>query len=115
MKSPDAKTALFRPLTWNPFKKSVTIVVSWQASTSATSVAQRQLQVLMTDTQWVATMARRFANVGSAQREGHIFEWLHELSFNLAAVAENDSFRLMMTERLGDPHSPADMRLVDKG
>ena len=85
----------------------------WEATGMVTVSARGQLSLLLADREWAATMARRFANVGDGQRQGHVFEWLHELSFNLNAVASNADIRLKMTERMGAPHDPADLRLFD--
>ncbi|MGY1763054.1 hypothetical protein ACI79G_15490 [Geodermatophilus sp. SYSU D00779] len=56
-------------------------------------------------------MAERFGRLGDAQRQGHVFEWMHEISFNLKAIAEDDDARLRVTTWLGEPHAPADLRV----
>lgn len=61
----------------------------------------------------VQTLADRFANVGDGQRQGHMFELMHELSFNLNAIAKDDAARLRVTTWLGQPHAPDDLRLLD--
>lgn len=56
-------------------------------------------------------MAERFGALGQAQRQGHVFEWMHELSYNLKAVAQNEAARLRVTTWLGEPHAAADLRV----
>ncbi len=58
-----------------------------------------------------ARIAERFCNVAEAQRQGHVFEWMHELSFNLKAIAADDDARLWVTTWLGQPHDAADLQL----
>lgn len=111
---PDAKDpeipAIPQPSTLRVSGARATI---WEATGIVTGSARGQLSLLLADREWAETMARRFANVGDGQRQGHVFEWLHELSFNLNAVATNADVRLKMTERMGAPHDPADLRLFD--
>ncbi|SMO89221.1 hypothetical protein SAMN06273567_106162 [Geodermatophilus aquaeductus] len=56
-------------------------------------------------------MAERFGKLGQEQRQGHVFEWMHELSYNLKAVAQDEEARLRVTTWLGEPHAAADLRV----
>jgi len=80
------------------------------AAESATRIGRRQLALLLEQRPVAQRIAERFGNLGDAQRQGHVFEWMHELSFNLRAIAADDEVRLRVTTWLGEPHAPADLR-----
>ena len=90
-----------------------TDAAAWAATNATTATAREQLAELLSDRTKVTEIAARFANVGEAQREGHMFEFMHELSFNLNAIAHDDPTRLRVTTWLKDPHAPDDLRLFD--
>ena len=83
------------------------------AAEQATRVGRRQLALLLEQRPTAERIAARFANLGDAQRQGHVFEWMHELSFNLKAIAEDEDVRADVTTWLGEPHAPADLRVYD--
>src|SRR4051812_25727086 len=82
-----------------------------RAADSATRVGRRQLAMLLEQRDVALQIAERFGQLGEAQRQGHVFEWMHEISFNLKAIAENDEARLRVTTWLGEPHAAADLRV----
>lgn len=82
-----------------------------RAADWATQTGRRQLAFLLEERDTAQQIAGRFANVDAAQRQGHVFEWMHELSFNLRAIAEDDDARLRVTTWLGEPHAAADLRI----
>jgi hypothetical protein len=65
----------------------------------------------------VASLAARYAGSGAAQRAGHLFEVMHALSFNRAAIAQGSSLRAIVTEwgPGGSQTAPADLHVVDGG
>jgi hypothetical protein len=71
------------------------------------------LQYLLGQQGTVHALQDRFANIGAEQRGGHVFEWEHEVTFNLDAIAKHEQVRARVTEWLGEPHAPADLRLYD--
>ncbi|MGI5157556.1 hypothetical protein [Microbispora sp. CA-102843] len=65
----------------------------------------------------VAELAARYANTGTAQRAGHLFEVMHALSFNQDAIAQGSSLRAVVTEWApgGSQTAPADLHIVKGG
>ncbi|NIZ91385.1 hypothetical protein [Kineococcus rubinsiae] len=62
-------------------------------------------------------VARRYQNVGVPQRAGHLFEVMHELSFNLDAIAKGSKIRAATTEWVagGSQSAAADLHLSEGG
>lgn len=82
------------------------------AASEAVDTQRQQLQELLAQPQVLAQIAARFGRTTFEQRQGHVFEWAHELSFNLDAIAKSADVRARVTTWLGQPHDPADLRLV---
>ena len=96
------------PSSWKP---GAVDAASWAAADEATGHGREQLAYLLDQRDVVAKINDRFGNLQLPQRQGHVFEWMHELSFNLDAIAHDDEARLRVTTWLGQPHAPADLRL----
>lgn len=96
-----------------PVATDVADALSWGASVDATGTARAQLAYLLADRGKVAQLVKSFGPLGDGQRQGHVFEWMHELSFNLKAIAENDDSRALVTTWLGRPHAAADLEIHD--
>ncbi|WP_328295100.1 hypothetical protein OG218_20695 [Kineococcus sp. NBC_00420] len=62
-------------------------------------------------------VAQRYRNVGLPQRAGHLFEVMHEATFNHDAIAEGSKIRASTTEWVagGSQSAPADLHLRDEG
>ncbi|WP_432563981.1 hypothetical protein [Kineococcus sp. SYSU DK003] len=62
-------------------------------------------------------VAQRYAKLGGPQRAGHLFEVMHELSFNLDAIAKGSKIRATTTEWIagGSQTAAADLHLLDEG
>ncbi|MFB9377337.1 hypothetical protein ACFFKU_15360 [Kineococcus gynurae] len=62
-------------------------------------------------------LAQRYRRLGLAQRAGHLFEVMHELSFNLDAIAKGSAVRAATTEWApgGSQSAAADLHLVEGG
>jgi hypothetical protein len=60
-------------------------------------------------------VAQRYRNVGTAQRAGHLFEVMHEASFNHDAIAKGAAVRASTTEWAvgGSQSAAADLHIVD--
>lgn len=86
---------------------------AWAAADEATRTGREQLLYLLGERETAARISTRFANVGDEQRAGHVFEWQHEVTFNLDALAKHEHVRARVTEWLGEPHAAADLRLFD--
>lgn len=89
----------------------VTDALGWAASAGATGTARTQLAYLLADRDKIARLLERFGAIGDAQRQGHVFEWMHELSFNLNAIANDDRSRAYVTTWLGRPHAATDLEI----
>lgn len=85
----------------------------WAATIEATNTSREQLTYLLEQPKTLDLMGARFSNLESAQEQGHYFEWLHELGFNLDAIRHGSEQRLWVTEWLGRPHDPADLHVLD--
>ncbi|TIC86699.1 hypothetical protein E8D34_10625 [Nocardioides sp. GY 10113] len=92
---------------------TVTDIAAWEIARVATERERQQLGYLLEQPDLIRRMQARFSNRTIAQQRGHYFEWKHELSFNLNAMAEGSDIRLRMTEWLGRPTDPADLVLHD--
>lgn len=90
---------------------AVADAASWATANQATETGREQLAYLLDQPDIVTKLNERFGNLQPEQRQGHVFEWMHELSFNLDAIARDDQARLRVTTWLGQPHAPADLRL----
>ncbi|MFE6869556.1 hypothetical protein ACFVFS_23750 [Kitasatospora sp. NPDC057692] len=79
----------------------------WAAATAETLRTQET----------VRRLAERYANIGNAQRAGHLFEVMHELSFNQRAVMAGSAVRARVTEWAvgGSPTAAADLQFVVGG
>jgi len=86
---------------------------AWSAAAESVGTGREQLAYLLEQPDALARISRRFGNLTPEQRQGHVFEWMHEISFNLDAIANDDSTRQRVTTWLGEPHAPADLRLYD--
>lgn len=86
---------------------------AWSAVDEVTRTTREQLAYLLTQGGVVSEIARRFGNLGAEQRQGHLFEWLHELEFNLDAISKDSDLRLRVTTWLNEPHAADDLRLLD--
>lgn len=60
-------------------------------------------------------VAQRYSNVGIPQRAGHLFEVMHEATFNHDAIAKGSRIRASTTEWVkgGSQSAPADLHLTD--
>lgn len=87
--------------------------VGWAAGRAAARSGRDQVAYLLDQRDTLAKLQQRFGNLGPGQRQGHWFEWMHELSFNLDAIRQGSDQRLLVTTWLGRPHDPADLELRD--
>ncbi|WP_432489375.1 hypothetical protein [Kineococcus sp. SYSU DK018] len=62
-------------------------------------------------------VGQRYRNVGLPQRAGHLFEVMHEATFNHDAIAKGSRIRASTTEWTagGSQSAPADLHLRDEG
>ncbi|WP_432492586.1 hypothetical protein [Kineococcus auxinigenes] len=62
-------------------------------------------------------VAQRYRNTGLPQRAGHLFEVMHEASFNRDAIAQGSTVRAPTTEWAvgGSQNAAADLHVVDGG
>ncbi|CAL9281276.1 hypothetical protein [Streptomyces sp. SudanB182_2057] len=89
----------------------------WAVADAATRrLAAATVETLRTR-ETVRQLARRYANVTNAQRAGHLFEVMHELSFNRRAILAGSPVRARVTEWMagGSQTAAADLHLVDRG
>ncbi|MER6364482.1 hypothetical protein [Kitasatospora sp. NPDC001527] len=79
----------------------------WAAATAETLRTQET----------VRRLAERYVNIGNAQRAGHLFEVMHELSFNRRAIMAGSAVRARVTEWAvgGSPTAAADLQFVVGG
>ncbi|MCW5252175.1 hypothetical protein [Streptomyces sp. SHP 1-2] len=90
---------------------------AWTLADAATRrLAEATVETLRLQ-ETVAALARRYADIGNAQRAGHLFEVRHALSFNRNAARAGSSVRALVTEWAegGSRTAPADVHLVDGG
>ncbi|MFF8380896.1 hypothetical protein ACF07V_32705 [Streptomyces sp. NPDC015661] len=90
---------------------------AWTVADAATRrLAEATVETLRTR-ETVERLARRYADIGNAQRAGHLFEVRHALSFNLNAIRAGASVRAVVTEWAegGSQTAPADIWLTDRG
>ena len=86
--------------------------VVWAISVEANAETREQLAYLLSQREIVNQINQRFGALDVGQRAGHVFEWAHELTFNLDAIARNEEVRAQVTTWLGEPHAPDDLRVV---
>jgi hypothetical protein len=62
-------------------------------------------------------VAQRYRNLGNPQRAGHLFEVMHEATFNHDAIAKESIIRASTTEWVagGSQNAPADLHITDAG
>ncbi|NAZ74292.1 hypothetical protein GTQ99_02475 [Kineococcus sp. T13] len=62
-------------------------------------------------------VAQRYSNLGIPQRAGHLFEVMHEATFNHDAIAKGSRIRASTTEWVkgGSQSAPADLHIRDEG
>lgn len=90
---------------------------AWAVADAATRrLAAATVETLRTQ-ETVRALARRYANVTNAQRAGHLFEVMHELSFNRRAILAGSPVRARVTEWMagGSQTAAADLCLLDGG
>ncbi|MER5201888.1 hypothetical protein [Streptomyces sp. NPDC002825] len=90
---------------------------AWTVADAATRrLAEATVETLRTR-ETVERLARRYVNIGNAQRAGHLFEVRHALSFNQNAIRAGASVRAVVTEWAegGSQTAAADLWLVDRG
>ncbi|MCZ0980098.1 hypothetical protein O1L60_17035 [Streptomyces diastatochromogenes] len=89
---------------------------AWTVADAATRrLAEATVETLRTR-ETVERLARRYADIGNAQRAGHLFEVRHALSFNQNAIRAGASVRAVVTEwaQGGSQTAAADLHLVDR-
>lgn len=87
---------------------------AWALADGATRrLAVATLETLRTRSTAQA-LAERYVNIGNEQRAGHLFEVMHELSFNLSAAEQGSAVRAVSTEWApgGSQTDPADLNLL---
>lgn len=87
----------------------------WLSTDDATrNLANATVETLRSQ-ETVAALAVRYANVGQAQRAGHLFEVMHALSFNRDAAEHGAALRATPTEWMpgGSQTATADLIVVD--
>ncbi|WP_424535105.1 hypothetical protein ACOZ38_33740 [Sphaerisporangium viridialbum] len=92
-------------------------VAAWAVAEAASRrLAQATVETLRSR-EVVASLAARYAGTGAAQRAGHLFEVMHALAFNRAAIAQSSSLRAIVTEwgPSGSQTAPADLHVLDGG
>ncbi|WP_439681760.1 hypothetical protein [Embleya sp. MST-111070] len=92
-------------------------LAAWTVADAATRrLAAATVETLRTQ-ETVRKLAQRYADIGNAQRAGHLFEVMHELSFNRRAIVTGSTVRARVTEWMtgGSPTAAADLHLVDGG
>ncbi|WEH34734.1 hypothetical protein PZB75_16075 [Streptomyces sp. AM 4-1-1] len=90
---------------------------AWAVADAATRrLAAATVETLRTQ-ETVRKLAQRYVNIANAQRAGHLFEVMHELSFNRRAIMAGSSVRARVTEWMagGSQTAAADLYLVDGG
>ncbi|MBB4982040.1 hypothetical protein [Streptomyces nymphaeiformis] len=90
---------------------------AWTVADAATRrLAEATVETLRTR-ETVERLARRYVDIGNAQRAGHLFEVRHALSFNQNAIRAGASVRAVVTEwaQGGSQTAAADLHLVDRG
>lgn len=83
--------------------------VAWTTASYSTTSQREQLVHLLGQRSYIERLAERCTNVHQRVREGFLFEFIHELSFNLDAIGKHSDVRATMTERLGRPHDAVDI------
>lgn len=101
-------------MTTDEHRPSAADAAVWEIANHANASTREQLALLLGQQETVEEISRRFGNLEIGQKSGHVFEWMHELTFNLDAIAKHDSVRARVTTWLGEPHAPDDLRIVDQ-
>lgn len=83
----------------------------WAITGQLTGTGMEQLRYLLSQPAILTKMSQRFDNLAAPNRQGHVFEWAHELSANLNAIAQGETARARVTTWLGQPHDKADLKI----
>lgn len=87
---------------------------AWELADRTNAQTREQLSYLLSQRDVVEQINQRFGKLHLGQKSGHVFEWMHELTFNLDAIAKDDAIRAHVTTWLGQPHAPEDLRIADQ-
>lgn len=97
--------------------RSGTQAAAWVLVNAATRRAAAQTAEALRVEKIAQRLAKRYVNVNLAIRTGHLFEVMHELSFNLDAIAKGSKIQAVTTEWAtgGSQSAAADLHLLDEG